>query len=331
MSDSEKLPKKIGSRKKPGAKTPPIANSAEEPKKKNRKSISSKDLYPAARLSLAITNAGFFRFYGRKPRNKPSLPDNGVLLPRGYKSNLFLVGDTKLHSSDEEVLIALLAIAADKHRSGTYNIKAKERNALDENLRRGEVISISFIRSELAKILGWRINKAAYVSILHSLIRLNMATFEELPEKPVATEENPNPKPHPRSSIPYSRLIAFTKDIAIIKEGQGLQEIEWARQRTVEVILCEHLSRFVLDPNMKVAYGLHLMDERRLLNRLGKTLYTHIVAHVWPGKKGKIHLDNVLRKITGRKPSAADRISAIKALQPISVSPPHQGIVANQN
>ena len=310
-------------------KAPPgTTPESKKPRKETRKSHVPVGHYEVARMGADFTHAAFFRLYTKKtpsPKRKKKPPESwhsdakqGI-----YRSSLRIKKQVPLMSADEEVLVAMLAIAGVKMRRAIYDEGSGPRECLEEEKIEGEVVAIRFHRSELARLLGWGLNNVSYEAIFHSLIRLSRATLLL-----------------PGSSHPSSRII-------------GLPQVEWQnvivqdwKPRTpkppkpskpaesaknpesvtasigkwpphllnVEVILCQNLSQFVLDPDIKIPYGLHLMRERRVLRTLGRTLYTHIVAQVRPSQERLVHLDTILIKLRGRSPTVPERSAAISAI-----------------
>lgn len=331
---------------------------------------------------------------------------------RAFGSHLTLVGSLTLSSSDEDVLIALLSIAAVKIRRHEYEAQTSPhlldrtpRKCLDESKQSGIVIGLEFDRREIAKHLGWGLNKASYTAILESLKRLGSARFKE-PGKSEEPGDTPfsttrilgfpedldlqwQPKPtaetarkvdldakvdldgknDPDAKVDLDGKLSLDGkvdlDVKVILDGKINLHLKVMPKgkinidRTVnlhgkanlhgqvclggkvdpkekvkvkvkallnhkkgpratagkaEVILCRHLSDIVLQADTKVPYGLHLMSERKELSPLGRSLYTQLVAQVRPGAQGKIHLDTLLRKVSGVFPTKIQRSTALKIL-----------------
>jgi hypothetical protein len=267
---------------------------------------------------------------------------------RSFGSVLEGMKTSHLVSVDEEVLIALLAMAAVKIRRFEYEPQTKQperdespRACLGESKQTGMVIGFEFQRSELAQLLGWGLNKVSYEAIFHSLVRLQAARFREpiSPDSPIEYKQ----------TTWSSRIIGFTEVLYRVEAGDpekgspddtewipqwqpksgktagkstsamsvtnvNARQVKWAPTEKVEVILCRHLSEIVLSPDTKTLYGLHLMSERSQLSPFGRTLYTQIVAQVRPGQERTVHLDTLLRKARGKFPTATERSAALKIL-----------------
>lgn len=361
-------------RQKPGARdrSPMAGNSFMPPKQ-----------YEAARLPNSFAFASFFRqpvkkadkelddtctydtpevvgfdeflpeLEGKPPFTLKRLPAKGRMGPyaihRSFGSVLEGMKTSHLVSVDEEVLVALLAMAAVKNRRFEYEPHTRQperdespRACLGESEQTGMVIGFEFQRSELAKLLGWGLNKVSYEAIFHSLVRLQAARFREpiSPDSPIKY----------RQTTWSSRIIGFTEVLYRAEAGDlgkdspddtewipqwqpksgktagkptsavsvtgnvNPRQFKWAPTGKVEVILCRHLSEIVLSPDTKTLYGLHLMSERNQLSPLGRTLYTQIVAQVRPGQERTVHLDTLLRKARGTFPTATERSVALKIL-----------------
>ncbi len=276
------------------------------------------------------------------PRRKHPDAIHGI-----YKSPLTLKkpfrGDAKaqppLTSADEEVLIALLAIAGVKIRQYVYKPSADPRRCLDENVCEGNVVAVVTNRSEIAKLLGWGINPVVYEAIFHSLVRLRSCILQipcekvwtttriiGFPEDLWDTKSDPYwiPAWKPRKPGKPKEKVAgkqigeaageSEEEVIELPAPEPAKSQKWLPKGDVEVVICQHLSEIILNPQTKSPYGLHLLSERLALGTLGRTIYSQLVAQVRPGQNRLVHLDSILEKLKNRPPEPNERAAAIKAL-----------------
>jgi hypothetical protein len=271
-----------------------------------------------ARLRSDLALAGVFRLPPKRVADQRLEATNAALsLPLVIKTSTLTVScPVALVSSDEDVLVALLAIAGvPARRSALYSSSESYRKALGEDgSAKKSAILIEIERSEMIKVLGWGKSGATYEALSHSLGRLaatsitqrfpdgeiksNLIGFPENPWETVSEEEVWPPiwRPHGK------------------KRSTGSSDRLWSSAGYVELVISPFLAEAIWEPKPKVRFGLHILEERRALTPSARGLYSHLVSLVWPGKGRQFDWDSVIDRLYRERLSSGKRSTAVRLL-----------------
>lgn len=297
--------------------------------KVERLAVDPTTLYRTARLRASLTLSGAFR---SPPKGLTKTSESIEAISRrkilmslptnAYAKEVSVACPVQLVSADEDVLVALLSIAASSARRTVLTGESPERVCLSEDKVRGKVLVINVERSELVDLLGWGRNSVSYDAVFHSLVRL---AFAQVTEQPYSTEpRSTNVIGFPR--VPWTE-VPWNEDQADIlwppiwvpnherkrsKEDSPINR--WHQKGPVALVISSFVSEPVLYTDRRLLFGLHLLEERRGLSPTARGLYSHLVAYSWPGKEKKVAWDPILKKYYGTTPDPVLRRAAVRLL-----------------